>query len=144
MVSGMLLAFSGAALADFGAHPAGLGMQIAAAHQQPGREGAGVGAVTVKAHAPGHHLDVVLSQTGRGAVFAGGKAVQAGVDAGLQFRTDIHLHGHLNLRGEDLSIGGGLSEFCKSPSRMKVLTMEGSGPLKLYRGPWFRLARNRN
>jgi hypothetical protein len=127
----MLPALGGAAFTGLGAHLAGLRVQVAAAHRHPSGEGAGVGTVAVEAHAPGHHLDVVLCQTGGLAVLAGSEAVQAGIDAGLQFRTDNHLHVHLILRGEGLSREVRVSGSCKRVSSLKMITMHALCSLKV-------------
>ncbi len=113
MVSRVLLAFGGAAVTDLGTHPAGLRMKIATTHQQPGRKGAGIGAVPVQPNAPGHHLDFFLGKAGCSTVLTGREAIQAGVETGLQFRADIHLHRHVDLRVESSSIENNLSRSCK-------------------------------
>jgi hypothetical protein len=92
----------GASLARVGAGPAVDGLVFAAFHgtgiadgraeraQQPGKsavafhqgdgQSANVGAISIKSNAVGHHRDIILAQTGVGAVFAGGRAVVACID----------------------------------------------------------------
>ena len=121
MVSGVLFALGCTTLAGLRTDPAGLWVQVTAAHQQPGGEGAGIRAVPVKTDAFDHHVDVVLSQARGRTVFAGRKAAQAGVNAGLQFGADVHARRHLNLPGETFSIKACRLNSCTPAAKVKTL-----------------------
>ena len=80
-VDGLVFAaFHGTGIADGRAERAQLpGKSAIALHQGDGQS-ANIGAVSIKSDAVGHHRDLVLAQTGVGAMFAGGRTVVACID----------------------------------------------------------------
>lgn len=90
LVPGALLA---AGIAHGGAQLAELTVELTASRHVARRESADGGAVHVEGNALRHHLDVLLSQAGGGAVVAGIGTGVARLDAGL-----VDLMGHVGLR----------------------------------------------
>jgi len=90
LVPGALLA---AGIAHGGAQLAELAVELTASRHVARRESADGGAVHVEGNALRHHLDVLLSQAGGGAVVAGIGTGVASLDAGL-----VDLMGHVGLR----------------------------------------------
>lgn len=80
----VLAAFGGAGFADPGAQCADIARESAATRHDTGREAAHVSTIHVEFDAVFHHGDIAFVQTRGGAMFAGGGARKAFLDAGLQ------------------------------------------------------------
>ena len=84
MVCLVACAFLAAFLAYIGAHLADCTGELATSRHISGSEATNLGAVHIERDAAGHHLDILLLQTGCGTVVAGYGAVVTGIDAGLE------------------------------------------------------------
>ena len=82
-VGAVLLALGGADAADFGAFAHHMHGVLGAASHEAGGDGTNVGTVAVDADAAGHHLHVLLTEAGGGAVLARGDAGVESVEEAL-------------------------------------------------------------
>jgi hypothetical protein len=82
-VGTMLLAFVAAGFANLGALAQQVRGVFGVPGYQAGRQRADVSAVAVQADAADHHVDVILLQTGRSTVLAGGNTSIEGVEQTL-------------------------------------------------------------
>ena len=79
MVVRVLFTLRATGFADIGAEPAEFVPELGAPRLQPSAQGADIGAVAAELGAKGHFFADL--NVGRGAVFAGGEAGEAGLDA---------------------------------------------------------------
>jgi hypothetical protein len=85
MIELVLATFLGARAADVGANAADFFREVRSTGHEGRRRVTNLRAITIKRDATGHHFDIVLLQTGAGAMFGLGGAVVAGFDTRLIF-----------------------------------------------------------
>ena len=91
MVVRVLFTLRATGFADIGAEPAEFVPELGAPRLQPSAQGADIGAVAAELGAKGHFFADL--NVGRGAVFAGGEAGEAGLNTILV----LVMHGHVYL-----------------------------------------------
>jgi hypothetical protein len=85
MVHLMAAAFFTARAADFSADPTDFLREFRTARHEAGGHRADPGAIAIQPNAARHHFDIILLQTGAGAVFAFRGAIVAGFDTAFIF-----------------------------------------------------------